>query len=170
MKKSSNKIAFMGLFCALALIFSYIEVLLPPIYPSLPGIKMGLANIIIVFLIYRLGFKYAVLVSLLRIIIINMLFGNSMALLYSLAGGILSLLVMAILKKLNLLSVIGVSISGGVMHNVGQILMAILLLDTTELGYYMVILTITGIISGIFVGLCGFILIKKIPLKLTRFN
>ena len=162
----SRKIAFLGLCTALALILAYVEILMQPLFPSLPGIKMGLPNVIIVFLLYRRSAASAVGVSLLRIFLVSILFGNVMTLSYSLAGGILSLIIMILLRRLNLMSEVGVSVAGGVTHNVGQILMAMLLLETAELGYYLVVLTITGIIAGILVGLCGSILIKKVPKKL----
>lgn len=163
MKNKSAVIPFAGICVALALIFAYIEVLIPPLFPSLPGIKMGLPNIIIVFLLYRKGPVFAGIVSLVRILLVSMLFGNMMALMYSLAGGILSLLVMIILSKLNILSPVGVSVAGGVTHNIGQIIVAVLLLDTVQLGYYLVVLTVTGTIAGIFIGLCGSFLVKRIP-------
>lgn len=156
-------IAFAGVSIALAMVLAYIEVIIPPLFPAIPGIKMGLPNIVIVFLLYRRGPTFAAIVSLLRILLVSMLFGNAMALMYSLAGGILSLLVMILLCKLNFLSAVGVSVAGGVTHNVGQILMAMLLLNTSELGYYLVILTVTGTISGILIGLCGAALIKRVP-------
>ncbi len=165
MKKKNKTVAFLGLCTALALILAYVEVLIQPLVPSIPGIKMGLPNIIIVFLLYRRGAVSAIWVSLLRIILVNMLFGNAMMLLYSLAGGILSLAVMILLRRLNLMSVVGVSVAGGVTHNVGQILMAMLLLETSELGYYLVVLTVTGTVAGILIGLCGSVMIKKIPEK-----
>lgn len=163
MRNKTKATAFMGLFTALAMVLAYVEVLLPPLFPSVPGIKMGLPNIIIVFLLYRRSAGSAIAVSLLRIALVSMLFGNAMVLLYSLAGGILSILVMILLRRLNILSTVGVSIAGGVAHNVGQILMAMLLLDTAEIGYYLIVLTVTGIIAGVFVGLCGSAMIKKIP-------
>ena len=163
MKKKSQSVALLGLCTALALILSYVEVLFQPLIPSIPGIKMGLPNIIIVFLLYRRGPVSAVWVSLVRIILVSMLFGNMMSFLYSLAGGVLSLLVMILLRKTNFMSEVGVSVAGGVTHNAGQILMAMLLLETSELGYYMVVLTFTGIISGLLIGLCGALMIKKIP-------
>lgn len=166
MKKNSKTVAFAGICVALAMIFAYIEVLLPPLFTAVPGIKMGLPNIIIVFLLYRKGPVFAGIVSLVRIILVSMLFGNMMALMYSLAGGVLSLLVMIILRKLNILSPVGVSVAGGVTHNAGQIIMAALLLETAELGYYFVVLAITGTVAGIFIGLCGALLIKRIPAKL----
>lgn len=163
MRNKTKATAFMGLFTALAMVLAYVEVLLPPLFPSVPGIKMGLPNIIIVFLLYRRSAGSAIAVSLLRIALVSMLFGNAMVLLYSLAGGILSILVMILLRRLNILSTVGVSVAGGVAHNVGQILMAMLLLDTAEIGYYLIVLTVTGIIAGVFVGLCGSAMIKKIP-------
>ncbi len=166
MKNKSAIVPFAGICVALALIFAYIEVLIPPLFPSLPGIKMGLPNIIIVFLLYRKGPVFAGVVSLVRILLVSMLFGNMMAFMYSLAGGILSLTVMIILSKLNILSPVGVSVAGGVTHNVGQIIVAVLLLDTVQLGYYLVVLTVTGTIAGIFIGLCGSFLVKRIPKKL----
>ena len=145
------------------MVLAYVEINIPPLFSAVPGIKMGLPNIIIVFLLYRKGATFAAVVSLLRIILVSLLFGNAMAFIYSIAGGILSLLLMIILRKLNFLSTVGVSVAGGVFHNVGQILMAMLLLETAELGYYLVVLTVTGTISGILIGLCGALLIKRIP-------
>lgn len=166
MKEKTRKIAFLGLCTALALILAYVEVMMQPLFPSIPGIKMGLANIIIVFLLYRRGAASAIGVSLLRIFMVSILFGNAMTFIYSLAGGVLSLLVMILLRRVNLLSEVGISVAGGVTHNVGQILMAMLLLETSELGYYLVVLTVTGTVAGILVGLCGAALIRKIPEKL----
>ncbi|MBQ6897837.1 MAG: Gx transporter family protein [Clostridia bacterium] len=166
MKKKSKTVAFGGICVALALIFAYIEVLIPPLVTALPGIKMGLPNIIIVFLLYRKGPVFAGIVSFVRILLVSMLFGNMMALMYSLAGGVLSLLVMIILRRLDFLSPVGVSVAGGVTHNIGQIIMATLLLETAELGYYLVVLAVTGTVAGIFIGLCGALLIKRIPAKL----
>ena len=98
-----------------------------------------------------------------RIAVVALLFGNPMTFVYSLAGAFLSLLVMALLRRMDFLSMIGVSVAGGVFHNVGQILMAMLLLGTAELGYYLIVLAITGTVSGIFVGLCGALAVRRIP-------
>ena len=166
MKDTPKKVAFLGLCTALALILAYVEVLLPALFPAVPGIKMGLPNIVIVFLLYRRGAPSAACVSVIRILLVSLLFGNVMALLYSLAGAALSLGVMILLRRLKFLSAVGVSVAGGVMHNVGQILMAMLLLDTTELMYYLAVLTVTGTIAGILVGLCGALLIRKVPNRL----
>ena len=166
MINKSKTMAFVGACTALALILAYIEVIIPPLFPAVPGIKMGLPNIIIVFLLYRRGPAVAATVSLLRIVLVSLLFGNTMALMYSLAGGALSLLLMILLRRLRFLSTVGVSVAGGVAHNIGQILMAMWLLDTTQLGYYLAVLTVTGTVAGILIGLCGAVLIKRIPQKL----
>ncbi len=160
--------AFLGVCVAVALVLAYIEVILPPIFPAIPGIKIGLPNIIIIFLLYKKGPVSAIAVSLLRIVLQCLLFGNTVSLLYSIAGGILSLVVMIILRKINIFSTVGVSVAGGVAHNVGQILTAMLLLETTELFYYLAILTVTGTVAGILIGFCGSLLIKKIPEKIMN--
>ena len=134
----SKAIAFTGICTALALILAYIEILIPPIFPAVPGIKMGLPNIIIVFLLYRRGPVSAIVVSLLRTVLVTILFGNGMAFMYSLAGSVLSMIIMILLQKLNFLSTVGVSVAGAIAHNLGQTLMAMVLLDTSEIAYYMV--------------------------------
>ena len=163
MKNKNKTVAFLGLCTSLALILAYVEIILGPLFPAIPGIKMGLPNIVIVFLLYRRGPTFAAIVSLLRILLVSILFGNAMSFLYSLAGAALSLVVMILLQKLNIMSAVGVSVAGGVTHNLGQVLTAMLLLDTSELAYYMAVLTVTGTVAGILVGLCGSILVKKIP-------
>ena len=165
MKIKAKTLAFLGVCTAFAMILAYVEAILPPVFAAVPGIKMGLPNVIIVFLLYRGGSLCASVVSVLRIILVSVLFGNAMAFMYSIAGGLLSLAVMILLKKLRFLSTVGVSVAGAVTHNLGQILMAMLLLDTSELSYYMVVLAITGTIAGISIGLCGALLIKRIPKK-----
>jgi heptaprenyl diphosphate synthase len=162
MGKTSRKLAYLGLCTAVALILAYVEVLLPPLFTAVPGIKLGLPNIAILFVLYRYGMRYAAAVSFVRMAVVALLFGNPMTFVYSLAGAALSLLVMSLLRRLDFLSVVGVSVAGGVFHNVGQILMAMLLLGTAELGYYLIVLAITGTISGIFVGLCGALAVKRI--------
>lgn len=157
-----KKIAFLGLMATLALVLSYAESLLPPIYPAIPGIKMGLPNIVIICTLYKFGIKEAISVSFIRLICVVLLFGNGMTLIYSISGAILSLALMWIFKKLDLFSMVGVSIIGGVSHNIGQILAAILILETTKIGYYMIVLAVTGTISGALVGLAGNIFTKRL--------
>ena len=165
MRHQSKKIAFLGVCTAVALVLAYLESLLPPLMAAVPGIKLGLPNIAIIFVLYRFGVKDAAAVSLVRMTAVALLFGNPMTFAYSLAGGFLSLTAMAVLRRLDFLSTVGVSVAGGVLHNVGQILMAMLLLGTAELGYYLIILAVTGTVSGIFVGLCGSFAIKRFGTK-----
>jgi heptaprenyl diphosphate synthase len=166
MKHSARAVATLGLCTAIAMVLAWLESLLPPLAVAVPGIKLGLPNIAIVFILYRFGWKEAACVSFVRILAVSLLFGNVPTLLYSLAGGFLSLLGMAFLKKTNVLSTVGVSVAGGVLHNVGQILMAMLIMSTAGLGYYLIVLCITGIVSGVFVGLCGGFAIRRIRIRL----
>lgn len=157
-----KKLAFLGIAASLALLLSYVEFLLPPIYAAVPGIKIGLPNLVILYVLYSAGIPYAALISLTRLIISSLLFGNAMTFAYSAAGALLSLLTMALIKKSGLLSTVGVSVAGAVTHNLGQVLVAMVLLDTPEIAYYAIVLAITGTVSGIFVGLCGALLIKRL--------
>ena len=158
-----HKLTMLGLCASVALLLSYVETLFPPLFAAVPGIKMGLPNAAIIFVLYRYGLRDAVAVSLVRLLIVAMLFGNTMTFIYSLAGATLSLLVMFLLKKMNFLSTVGVSVAGGVSHNVGQILVAMVALSTAEIGYYMIVLAVTGTIAGILIGLCGAFLLKRLP-------
>ena len=158
-----QKTAFTGLATALALLLSYVEFLLPPLFVAVPGIKIGLPNVVVLYVLYCIGLRSAILVSFVRICVSSMLFGNVMTLAYSLAGAFLSLLVMVILKKTDKLSAVGVSVAGGVSHNLGQVLVAMVLLDTPQIAFYMLVLTVTGTVAGIFIGLCGAFLVKRIP-------
>ena len=163
-QKKIRKIAFLGLFTAVAMLLSYVEAISPVLITAIPGIKMGLPNVAVIFVLYRFGAPEAALVSAVRVIVVSLLFGNPMTFIYSIAGAMLSLCVMVLLKKMNFLSCVGVSVAGGVFHNVGQILVAMALLGVAEVGYYMVALAISGIVSGILIGLCGALMIKKLPL------
>ncbi|MBQ7123956.1 MAG: Gx transporter family protein [Oscillospiraceae bacterium] len=156
----TKKVATLGLSIALAMIMSYIEVLVPLSF-AVPGIKMGLANIVIIFVLYKLGTKEAILVSLIRVILVSLLFSNAMAMAYSIAGAVLSLGVMWLLKKTDKFSVVGVSIAGGVMHNVGQIIMAIILLGTEQIALYLPVLIITGTVTGVVIGIVASIVINR---------
>lgn len=162
MSNKAKKVAFLGVLTSVALVLSYLESILPPIWAAVPGIKVGLPNIVIIFLLYRFGVKEAAVVSFIRIFIVSLLFGNVMTLSYSFAGALLSIILMAICKKINVFSVVGTSIVGGVAHNLGQILVAIFLFDTVQIGYYMIVLAVTGTIAGVFVGLAGALLLKRL--------
>ena len=165
MKPSTKRVAVLGLCPSLAMILAYVEVLLPPLFSAIPGIKLGLPNIVIIFVLYHFGVVDAATVSFIRVAAVSMLFGNPMTFAYSFAGAVLSITVMAILKKTYLLSTVGVSVAGGVFHDVGLILMAMRLLGTAELGYYLIVLAITGTVSGIFIGLCGGFAVKRVKLN-----
>ncbi len=162
MRNKTRRIALLGVLTSVALVLSYLEVMLPPISTAVPGIKMGLPNIIIIFLLYKYGIKEAVTVSLIRVFIVALLFGNVMTLAYSVAGAVLSLALMTLFMKIKLFSQIGVSIIGGISHNLGQILVAIFLFDTIQIGYYMIVLSITGTIAGVLIGIISSILVKKL--------
>ncbi|MBE6679614.1 MAG: Gx transporter family protein [Ruminococcaceae bacterium] len=160
MKKVHN-ITSIGILTAVAMILSYIELLLPPIYAAIPGIKVGLPNIVIIYALYSLGTKRAAAVSFIRLTLSALLF-NPSTFIYSLAGAVLSLAIMALLKKSALFSTVGVSIAGGVLHNLGQILVAICLLETVEIGYYMFVLAISGTLAGVFIGIAAGFIIDRI--------
>ena len=162
-QKRAQRIAFVGISASLALLLSYVEFLLPPIFVAVPGMKMGLPNVIILYVLYALDVRYAALVSFVRICLSSMLFGNTMTFAYSVVGALLSLLGMLLLKRLDRLSTVGVSVAGGVLHNLGQVLVAMVLLDTPQLAYYMIVLSVTGILSGVVIGLCSAALIKRVP-------
>lgn len=161
MRINTKKVTIFSLFTTLALVLSYIESLIPPIFAATPGIKIGLPNIVIIFILYKFSFKNAATVSFLRVFLVALLFGNAVVLLYSLAGAVLSLTVMVILKKINAFSILGVSVAGAVSHNLGQTVVAIILLQTKEIGYYMIPLFISGIVAGVFVGIIGALLLKR---------
>ena len=158
----TTRIATYGLLVALAFIFSYIETLIPFNF-GVPGIKLGLANIVVMIALYKLGFKEAFSLAIIRVVLVGFTFGNMFSILYSLSGGILSCLMMAFLKKADRFSMIGVSVVGGVMHNVGQILMAMIMLDTIQLYYYLPVLIIAGILTGILIGILGANIVKRLP-------
>ena len=160
MKTNTQKLTFLSIFACFAIILSFVESLLPPIWSAVPGIKMGLPNIVIIFLLYKFSIKEAAIVSFIRLLIVVLLFGNFMTFLYSFAGAVLSLLVMWLLKHINKFSQIGVSIAGAISHNLAQVMVALLLLQTKEIGFYFPILAVSGTVAGIFVGLSGIMLLK----------
>ena len=161
MNVKTKTVATLGIATTLALVLSYVESLFPPLWAAVPAIKMGLPNIVIVFLLYRTSPKWAIAVSLLRVFLVAFLFGSAMTLAYSTAGALLSILTMMGLKHTQHFTPVGVSVAGAVMHNVGQILVAVWLLRTVEIGYYLIVLTITGTLAGILIGLLGSYVIKR---------
>ena len=144
----AKNVALYGLLIALALVLSYLESLVPLSF-AVPGIKMGLPNIVVVFALYRLRARDAAVISLVRVLLVSVLFGNVFSLAYSAAGAVLSLLVMMLLKSTGKFSETGVSVAGAVAHNAGQILVAVFVLETGRLVYYLPVLCISGTVAGI---------------------
>lgn len=150
----TKKVAFLGVFLALALILSYVESLIP-FYFGIPGVKLGLTNLIVVVMLYLCGIKEAFGISMLRIILAGFLFGNMFSILYSAAGGLLSFLVMYLLKRTKKLHVVSVSVAGGVSHNVGQLLIAAFVVESYNIFYYMPVLILAGVLTGFLIGILG---------------
>jgi len=169
-KQSSSKkiktLATSAVLTSVALIFSYVEVLVP-ISIGIPGIKLGLANIVIVMALYTLGPKHAAIINLVRISLSALMFGNAYSIIYALSGGLLSFLVMLLLKNIKkdgkgIFSIVGVSMAGGVFHNLGQLLASAVVLQTVKIMYYFSVLTIAGLITGIFTGFIAALALRNI--------
>lgn len=160
----TRKIATLALAIALAMILSFVESQIPA-FVAIPGVKVGLANIAVVFVLYKLGWKEAVLISLVRVFMVSVLFGTAVSLFYSVAGAVLSLTGMVLLKRTGLFSTVAVSVTGGVLHNVGQILMACLLLETNVIVYYLPFLILSGVIAGVVIGVVAAIMVKRVQVK-----
>ena len=156
-----NRVAYFGVFTALALILSYIETLIPISF-GIPGVKLGLANLIIVIALYKIPLKEVYVLSVVRVLLSGVLFGNYFSIVYSLAGGLLSLSVMALLKRIGGFSVMGISIAGGVCHNIGQLVVAMLVVATFSISYYMPVLMAAGLITGFLIGIVADQTLKRI--------
>ena len=157
-----------GMLIALAFILSFVETLIP-IQLGIPGVKLGLANLVTIVGLYTVGIRGTVLVSLTRIVLVGFTFGNMFSMIYSLAGGALSLAVMIILKKNNWFSQIGISIAGGIAHNIGQICIAAIVVQTSGVFYYLAVLLVAGTVAGTLIGLLGGIITERIK-KLAVFR
>ena len=156
-----SRVAYFGVFTALGLIFSYVESLIP-FQIGIPGVKLGLANIIIVIALYKMSLREAYLLSVTRVVLSGFIFGNMFSILYSLAGAMLSLTVMALLKKTDGFSVMGVSIAGGVMHNVGQLIVAGFVVETFSVMYYIPVLLVAGLITGLIIGIAADSMLRRL--------
>lgn len=159
--KKTKRLVLLAMLTAVAMILSYVESLLPSV--GIPGVKMGLANIAVIFALFRFGWKEAAALSLVRVVLVSLLFGSVGAMLYSLAGAVLSLAVMTLLRRIDRFSTVGISVAGGVAHNAGQILMAMLILQTKQLLGYLPVLAVSGIAGGVLTGLAAALLIRRIP-------
>ena len=160
-----KKLTVMALTIALAMVLSFLESQIPA-FVAIPGVKVGLANIAVVFALYKLGWKEAAGISLIRVLLISVLFGNFASLFYSLAGAVLSLLGMILLKHSEKFSAVAVSVAGGVLHNVGQILMACILLETDIIRYYLPFLILSGVLAGVVIGVVSAIMVQRIKLEI----
>jgi len=156
-----TKVAYFGVFTALALIFSYIETLIP-IHLGIPGVKLGLANLIIVITLYKMGIKEAYILSIVRVVLAGFIFGNMFSILYSMSGGLLSLTVMIFLKKTDKFSIMGISMAGGVFHNIGQLIMAAIVLESLSIIYYLPVLLISGVLTGFLIGFIAYEMLKRL--------
>lgn len=159
--KKSKRIAVFGLMTALAFTFSYLESLIPFNF-GIPGIKLGLANLVTVTALYVLPKRDAFWISVIRIVLSGLTFGGVFTMLYSLAGGILSFALMLAAQKNKQFSVIGVSVTGGVAHNAGQIIVAAAVMNTVRIVYYFPVLLISGLITGLLIGIVSNIIILRL--------
>ncbi len=159
--KTSYKIALSAIMVATALIVSYIEAMIPAVIP-IPGVKLGIANIVVVVALYMLGAGYALTINLIRIFIAGFLFSGVFGILYSLAGGLLSFAVMLIVKQFKCFSIVGVSLAGGVFHNLGQLLTAAYLVSNIKVFVYFPVLIFSGLICGTVIGIVAGVLLQRL--------
>lgn len=158
---SQKKISYIGLFSAVAIIFGYVESLIP-FFAGIPGMKLGLANLAVLFILEKYSWKEAALVSSIRILVIGFLFGNMFSILYSLSGAALSLAVMTFMQKKSGFSILGISVAGGVSHNIGQLIIAVFVTMSSGFLYYTPVLLISGVITGLLIGILTREILKRI--------
>lgn len=159
----TKKLVTLAVTISVAMILSFVESRIPA-FVAIPGIKVGLANIAVIFALYKMGWREAISVSLIRVLLVALLFGSVVSLAYSIAGAVISLSLMILLKKLGIFTEVAVSVVGGITHNIGQILIAFLLLETSVVFYYLPFLLVSGVIAGIAVGIASALLIKRIKI------
>lgn len=165
MQDKIRKITILAALSAFAIILGYVETLIPLNF-GIPGIKLGLANLVIVVMLFAdrfsFGFRDTLIVNLIRIFIVGIMFSNVYGIIYSLCGGLVSLLVMYLLKRTGAVSVLGVSIFGGVMHNLAQLIVAMIVVEQLKVIYYAPVLLLSGSICGAVIGVAGGILSSRI--------
>lgn len=159
---SVRRLTVTALLVAVAFVLSYLEAILP-FSIGVPGVKLGLCHVAVMFALYRLGRGHALLVTAVRVLLAAVLFGNAATLAYSLCGALLSLAVMLILHRVGVFSPLGVSIAGAVTHNFGQLAVAALLMQTVSLGWYLPVLLLAGCISGTVIGLLAVLCVRRVP-------
>ena len=156
----AKRVSFYGILVALAFIASYIEVLIPFNF-HVPGMKLGLANIVILLAMYTGGLRTGITVSIIRIVLVGFTFGNPYSAIYGLSGGIISFVIMAVLKKTDFFGIVGVSIAGGVTHNIGQLFCAMVLLKLPAVFSYLSYMIFIGVITGALIGIIGEEILKR---------
>ena len=159
----TKKLVTLAVTISVAMILSFVESRIPA-FVAIPGVKVGLANIAVIFALYKMGWREAIVVSVIRVLLVALLFGSVVSLAYSIAGAVISLSLMILLKKLGIFTEVAVSVVGGITHNIGQILIAFLLLETKVVFYYLPFLLVSGVIAGIAVGVASALLIKRIKI------
>lgn len=157
----TKKLVTLAVTVAVAMILSFVESRIPA-FVAIPGVKVGLANIAVIFALYKLGWREAIAVSVVRVLLVALLFGSVVSLAYSIAGAVLSIFVMILLRKAGIFTEVAVSVVGGITHNVGQIIVAFLLLETGVVFYYLPFLLVSGVIAGIAVGVASALMVKKV--------
>ena len=157
----SKQVSRYALLIALAMVLSWLESLVP-VSAAVPGMKLGLTNLVVIFALYRMRTADAAMISFIRVLLVSFTFGNAYAFAYSMAGAVLSLFIMWILKKSGRFSTVGVSIAGGVGHNLGQVIVASLVLETEKIFFYLPVLMVSGIAAGICIGLLGGVITERL--------
>lgn len=160
----TRRMAQYALLTALAMALSWLESLIPLAGAVPPGVKLGLTNLVVIFALYRMGPRDAAAISLVRVVLVSFTFGNSYSFAYSLAGAALSLIVMTLLKRSGHFSLLGVSVAGGVSHNAAQILVAMAVLETSRLVWYLPALLVSGVAAGVCVGAAGALIVRRVRL------
>ena len=161
----ASKLSLAALSVSLAMILSFVESQIPA-FVAIPGVKIGLTNIVVIYALYKLGWKYAAVISFVRVLLVGMLFGNGVSIAYSLAGAVVSFAVMVLLMRAKVFSTAAVSVAGGVMHNMAQIGMACIIMETNLLTYYAPFLLISGTLAGIAIGVISAIMLKRVDIKI----
>lgn len=159
----TRRMARYALLTSLAMVLSWLESMVP-VSAAAPGVKLGLTNLVVIFALYRMGLRAAAAVSLARVGLVSMTFGNAYSFAYSLAGAALSLAVMALLRRTGRFSILGVSVAGGVSHNIAQILVAVTALGTGRLAWYLPALLVSGVAAGVAIGAVGGVLTERIKI------
>jgi len=161
----TKKLTVFALLTALAMTLSWLESMVP-VATALPGVKLGLPNLVVIFALYRLGAREALVISLVRVVLVSLSFGNAYAFLYSMAGALISFALMLLLRATGRFGVTGVSVAGGAGHNLAQIGVAMLVLETAGLAAYLPVLLIAGTGAGCAIGAAAAMLIRRVPNKL----